>query len=56
MTLWTVVDEDLLRYLCYGETPISVGCDGFVGGCWFRDIGLVVDADDLLMPPAVLIS
>ncbi|KAJ6737655.1 RAG1-ACTIVATING PROTEIN 1 [Salix viminalis] len=34
----------------------GVGSDGFVGGRCFCDTGLVVDAGELLMSPAVLIS
>ena len=51
MALWTVADEDLLCCLCCGEPPVGAGCDGFVGGCgwWFRDAGLVAEAENLLM-------
>ena len=55
MALWTVVDEDLLCCLCCAESPVGAGCDGFVGGCgwWFRDAGLVAEAENLLMSLAV---
>ena len=51
MALWTVADEDLLRCLCCGESPVDAGCDGFVGDCgwWFCDAGLVAEAENLLM-------
>jgi hypothetical protein len=46
MAPWTVVDKDLLRCLCCGESPVGVSCDGFVGGYgwWFCDAGLVAKA------------
>jgi hypothetical protein len=28
--LWTVADEDLLRCLYCGESPVDAGCDGWV--------------------------